>query len=44
MRSVYPVFFRKAKNCILVEIPDIKILTEGKGMSDAIEMSLCRAG
>ena len=39
MRSVYPVFFTKAKNCVLVEVPDLEILTEGKDMSDAIEMA-----
>ena len=38
MRSVYPVFFTKAKNCVLVEVPDLEILTEGKDISDAIEM------
>ena len=39
MKSVYPVFFTKAKNCVLVEVPDLEILTEGKDMSDAIEMA-----
>ena len=39
MRSVYPVFFTKAKSCVLVEVPDLDILTEGKDMSDAIEMA-----
>ena len=39
MRSVYPVFFTKAKSCVLVEVPDLEILTEGKDMSDAIEMA-----
>lgn len=39
MRSVYPVFFTKAKKCVLVEAPDLEILTEGKDMSDAIEMA-----
>ena len=39
MRSVYPVFFTKTKSCVLVEVPDLEILTEGKDMSDAIEMA-----
>lgn len=39
MRSVYPVFFTKTKNGVLVEVPDLEILTEGKDMSDAIEMA-----
>lgn len=39
MRSVYPVFFTQTKNCVLVEVPDLEILTEGKDMSDAIEMA-----
>ena len=32
-------FLQKAKNCVLVEVPDLEILTEGKDMSDAIEMA-----
>lgn len=39
MRSVYPVFFTQAKKGVLVEVPDLGILTEGKDMSDAIEMA-----
>lgn len=39
MRNVYPVFFTKTKNCVLVEVPDFEILTEGKDMSDAIEVA-----
>ena len=38
MRNVYPVFFTKANDCILVEVPDLEILTEGKDMNDAIDM------
>lgn len=36
MRSVYPVFFTKAKNCVLVEVPDLEILTEGKDMRQSM--------
>ncbi len=39
MKNVYPVFFTKADTVILVEVPDLEILTEGKDMSDAIEMA-----
>ena len=39
MNNVYPVFFTKADTVILVEVPDLEILTEGKDMSDAIEMA-----
>ena len=38
MRNVYPVFFTKTNDCILVEVPDLEILTEGKDMNDAIDM------
>ena len=39
MRAVYPVFFTKTSECILVEVPDLEILTEGKDMNDAIDMA-----
>jgi len=39
MRNVYPVFFTKTDDCILVEVPDLDILTEGKDMNDAIDMA-----
>lgn len=39
MRNVYPVFLTKADDVVLVEVPDLEILTEGKDMSDAIEMA-----
>ena len=39
MRSVYPVFFTKADDIVLVEVPDLQILTEGKDMNDAIDMA-----
>jgi predicted RNase H-like HicB family nuclease len=39
MRNVYPVFFTKTNDCILVEVPDLDILTEGKDMNDAIDMA-----
>lgn len=39
MRNVYPVFFTKANDCILVEVPDLQILSEGNDMNDAIDMA-----
>ncbi len=42
MKSVYPVIFTQTndeKNTILVEVPDLEILTEGFGMADAIDMA-----
>lgn len=39
MKAVYPVFFTKADTVILVEVPDLGIITEGKNMIDAIDMA-----
>ncbi len=42
MREVYPVIFTSLndeKDTILIEVPDLGILTEGFGMADAIEMA-----
>lgn len=39
MKNVYPVFFTKTNNAILIEVPDLEILTEGKDMADAIVMA-----
>ena len=39
MKNVYPVFFTKADDVILIEVPDLEILTEGKDMADAIKMA-----
>ena len=39
MRNVYPVFFTKTNDNVLVEVPDLDILTEGKDMNDAINMA-----
>lgn len=39
MRNIYPVFFTKTNDNILVEVPDLGILTEGKDMNDAIDMA-----
>lgn len=39
MKNIYPVFFTKTIDAILVEVPDLEILTEGKDMNNAIEMA-----
>ncbi|MBD5493485.1 MAG: HicB family protein [Lachnospiraceae bacterium] len=42
MKKVYPVIFtplNDEKDTVLVEVPDMKILTEGYGMIDAIYMA-----
>lgn len=39
MKNVYPVFFTKTEDGILVEVPDLQILTEGTNMSHAIDMA-----
>lgn len=39
MKNVYPVFFTKTDGMILVEVPDLEILTEGNDMNDAIDMA-----
>ena len=39
MKAVYPVYFTKADGVILVEVPDLGVLTEGKDMNDAIDMA-----
>lgn len=39
MKKIYPVIFTQTEGCILVEVPDLEILTEGKDMQDAVEMA-----
>lgn len=39
VKSVYPVFLTQANTIVLVEVPDLEILTEGKDIPDAIEMA-----
>ena len=42
MKSVYPVIFTRThdeKDTVLIEVPDFKIMTEGYGMANAIEMA-----
>jgi len=39
MKKAYPVIFTQVDDVVLVEVPDLEILTEGKDMPDAIEMA-----
>ena len=39
MKNIYPVFFTKTDTVVLVEVPDLGILTEGKDMINAVEMA-----
>lgn len=42
MKQVYPVIFTQLndeKDTILIEVPDLEILTEGFGMANAVEMA-----
>lgn len=42
MKNVYPVIFtplHDEKDTVLIEVPDMKILTEGYGMVDAVYMA-----
>lgn len=36
---MYPVIFTQTEECILIEIPDLQILTEGTDLENAIEMA-----
>ena len=38
VRGVYPAYFTKTDKIVLVEVPDLEILTEGKDMNDATDM------
>ena len=39
MKKVYPVIFTQTKTAVLIEIPDMEILTEGTDLENAIEMA-----
>ena len=42
MKQVYPVIFTQLndnKKTVLIEVPDLEILTEGFGMANAMEMA-----
>lgn len=39
MKKVYPTIFTQADDVVLIEVPDMGILTEGKDTADAVEMA-----
>ena len=39
MKKVYPVIFTQTEDCVLVEVPDLEIMTQGMDLTDAIEMA-----
>lgn len=39
MKRVYPVILTKNEGVVLVEIPDLEILTQGEDLADAIDMA-----
>ena len=39
MKAVYPVIFTQTDTHVLVEVPDLEILTEGTDIADAVEMA-----
>lgn len=39
MKNVYPVFFTTTDSSILIEVPDLEILTQAQSMVDAIDMA-----
>ena len=38
-KLVYPALFTFEEDAVLVEVPDLEILTEGKDLYDAIQMA-----
>lgn len=39
MKRIYPVIFTQTNDGILIEVPDMDIVTEAKDMTDAIDMA-----
>lgn len=39
MKNVYPVIFTQTEDVILIEVPDLEILTQGQDLIDAVEMA-----
>lgn len=39
MKVVYPVIFTQSEDVILIEVPDLEILTEGENIENAIDMA-----
>ncbi len=39
MKKIYPTIFTQTEDMVLVEVPDLEILTQGKDLVEAIEMA-----
>ena len=39
MKTVYPVIFTPVEGVVLVEVPDLGVLTQGEDLSNAVEMA-----
>lgn len=39
MKKVYPVIFTQTEDIILIEVPDLQILTQGINLTESIEMA-----
>lgn len=39
MKGVFPVLFTEVEGAVLVEVPDLEILTQGKDLLDAMKMA-----
>ena len=39
MKAIFPVIFTQTDDIVLVEVPDLGVLTEGTDMADAIDMA-----
>jgi predicted RNase H-like HicB family nuclease len=39
LKTIYPAFFTKTDTVVLIEVPDLEILTEGTDMVNAVEMA-----
>lgn len=40
MQIAYPVFFTQTEDCVLIEVPDLEILTEGNDIENAVFMAI----
>jgi predicted RNase H-like HicB family nuclease len=39
LKTIYPAYFTKTDTVVLIEVPDLEILTEGTDMVNAVEMA-----
>lgn len=39
MKNIYPVIFTQTEDAVLVDVPDMDILTEGKDLISAVDMA-----